>query len=75
MQSVVFGNNDAMLYLLEDMGKEDILMGLKFKPFSTTTITSITTAQMRNWTLALTLTPAVIIVTVAIFVLVRRKYA
>ena len=75
MQSVVFGNNDALLYLLEDMGKEDILMGLKFKPFSTTTISSITTAQMRNWTIALSVTPAVLIVTVAIFILVRRKYA
>jgi hypothetical protein len=74
-QSIVFGNNDALLCLAERMGSVEPLLGLKFKPFTTNEISLITTAQMRNWTLALTITPAVLITAVAIIILVRRKYA
>jgi hypothetical protein len=75
MQSNVFGNNDAVLCLCGELGSVDPLLGLKFKPFATDEISLITTAQMRNWTLALTITPAVLITAVAIIILVRRKYA
>lgn len=74
-QSIVFGNNDALLCLAERMGSVEPLLGLKFKPFTTNEISLITTAQMRNWTLALTITPAVIVIAVATIILVRRKYA
>lgn len=75
MQSAVFGNNDALLASLEAMGKENVLVGLRYKPFTSMTISSITTTQMRDWTLWLALTPAVIVLGCAIIVLVRRKYA
>ncbi len=75
MQSIVFGNNDTMLSLAGHLGSVEPLLGLKFKPFTTNEISLITTAQMRNWTIALTVTPAVLVLGVAIIILVRRKYA
>ncbi|MBQ7338462.1 MAG: Gldg family protein [Clostridia bacterium] len=75
MQSIVFGNNDMLLCLAEKLGSVEPLLGLKFKPFTTDEISLITTAQMRNWTLALTITPAVLVIGAATIILVRRKYA
>lgn len=75
MQSIVFGNNDTVLSLAEHLGSVSPLLGLKFKPFTTDQISLITTAQMRNWTLALTIIPAVLVIGTAIIILVRRKYA
>ncbi len=75
LQSAVFGNADVMLSLFKEMGLEDVMVGLRYKPFTTDQISSITTAQMLRWTLGLTITPAVIILAVATFVLVRRKYS
>lgn len=75
MQSAVFGNFDALLSLSRQMGLEDVIYGLRYKPFSTSNISSITTSQMLSWTLWLTITPAVVIGAVATFVLVRRKHS
>lgn len=75
MQSIVFGNNDTMLCMAKQLGTVEPLLGLKFKPFTTDEISLITTAQMRNWTLALTIIPAVLVLGTAIMILVRRKYA
>ena len=75
LESAVFGNNDVLLSVMKQMGKEDVLIGLRYKPFSTTKISSITTSQMLRWTLGLSLTPAVVILAVSTFVLVRRKYS
>ncbi len=75
LQSAVFGNDDVMLCVMEQMGIEHLLIGLRYKPFDTTTISSITTSQMLSWTLWLSITPAVLILAVATFVLVRRKYS
>lgn len=75
LQSAVFGNADALLCTLVEMGKDDVMIGLHYKPFSTSEIASITTRQMTTWTLVLTLTPAVIVLGTAIAILVRRKYS
>lgn len=75
LKSPVFGNNDVLLSVEKDMGLDNVLIGLRHKPFATDTISSITTAQMLRWTLGLTLTPAILILAVATFVLVRRKYS
>jgi hypothetical protein len=75
LKSPVFGNNDVLLSVEKDMGLDNVLIGLRHKPFATDTISSITTAQMLHWTLGLTLTPAILILAVATFVLVRRKYS
>ena len=57
------------------MGLEDVIYGLRYKPFSSNTISTVTTSQMLSWTLWLTITPAVLIAAVATFVLVRRKHS
>lgn len=75
LQSAVFGNFDALLSLSRTMGLEDVIYGLRYKPFSSNTISTITTSQMLSWTLWLTITPAVLIAAVATFVLVRRKHS
>ncbi len=75
VQSAVFGNSDAVLCVLRDMGKDDVLIGLRYKPFASSVISSVTTAQKLSWTLSLTLIPTVLVAGVAIFVLVRRKYS
>ena len=75
LHSAVFGNTDVLLLTMKDMGLDEVLVGLRYKPFVTNVISSITTQQMLRWTLALTITPAVVILAVATFVLVRRKYS
>ena len=75
LQSAVFGNYDALLAISREMGLEDVLYGLRYKPFATNTISSITTSQMLSWTLWLSISPAVLIAGVATFVLVRRKHS
>jgi ABC-2 type transport system permease protein len=75
MQSIVFGNSDTVQCLSGHLGSVEPLLGLKFKPFTTDKISLITTAQMRNWTITLTVVPAVLVLGVAITILVRRKYA
>lgn len=75
LHSAVFGNTDVLLLTMKGMGLEEVLVGLRYKPFVTNVISSITTKQMLHWTLGLTITPAVIILAVATFVLVRRKYS
>lgn len=75
LHSAVFGNTDVLLLTMKDMGLDEVLVGLRYKPFVTNVISSITTKQMLNWTLGLSITPAVIILAVATVVLVRRKYS
>lgn len=75
LQSAVFGNFDALLSISRQMGLEDVIYGLRYKPFAANKISSITTSQMLNWTLWLSITPAVLIAGIATFVLVRRKHS
>ncbi len=75
LQSAVFGNFDALLSISREMGLEQVIYGLRYKPFASNKISSITTSQMLNWTLWLSITPAVVIAAAATFVLVRRKHS
>ena len=75
LQSAVYGNNDALMRTFRHMGKELTTEGLTIKPFASTDISIITTAQMLRWTLALSITPAVVIAAIAIVVLVKRRRA
>ena len=75
LHSAVFGNTDVLLLTMKDMGLDEVLVGLRYKPFVTNVISSITTKQMLQWTLGLSITPAVLILAVATVVLVRRKYS
>lgn len=75
LQSAVYGNTDVLLSALRSMGKELVTVGLEHKPFASTDIDTITTQQANQYTVVLTVVPAVIIFGLGIFVMVRRKYA
>jgi hypothetical protein len=75
VQSAVFGNADVLLCALRDMGQEHVLVGLHYKPFSSSVISSITSTQKLNWTLTLTLAPIVICAACGVVILVRRRYS
>ena len=75
LQSAVYGNNDALMRSLRHMGKEFTTEGLTIKPFASTEISIITTSQMLKWTLALSVTPAVILAALAVTILVKRRRA
>ena len=75
LQSAVYGNGDVILHTLKNMGRELVPEGLTIKPFSSTDISTITTAQMLHWTIALAAVPAVTVTLVAVAVLVRRRRA
>ena len=75
LQSAVYGNNDTLMRTFHHMGKEFTTEGLTIKPFASTEISIITTAQMLKWTLALSLTPAILITVLAIVILVKRRRA
>ena len=47
LQSAVYGNNDALMRTFSQMGKELTTEGLVIKPFASTDISIITTAQMQ----------------------------
>ena len=73
LQSAVLDNPDAMQRLFSVMGQTHTTEGLQIKPFSTTDIETITTAQMLRWTICLSVIPAALVAAVGIVVLVRRR--
>lgn len=75
LQSAVYGNGDTMMRIFTELGRDITPEGLTLKPFASTDISMITTAQMLRWTLVLSLIPAVVVTTVAIAVLVKRRRA
>ncbi len=75
LQSNTYGNEDVMLSALRAMGKELVIVNLDHKPFASTEIENITTAEANAWTISLIAIPAVITLAVGTYVLVRRKYS
>ncbi len=72
--SNTYGNTDLMLSALRATGREFIPVGLNLKPFASTDIETLTTAQANRYTVILILLPTLITAAVGIYVLVRRKY-
>jgi hypothetical protein len=75
LQSAVYGNTDVLLSALRSMGKELVTVDLKHKPFASADIDTITVSQANQYTIVLTVVPAVVIFGLGIFVMIRRKYA
>ena len=75
MQSAVYGNSDTLFSLLEKTGDVHTPGGLTIKPFESYVISTITTSEMLMWTLTLSITPAVVILAVALVVLIKRRRA
>ena len=75
LQSVVYGNSDVLISALRAVGRETIVVDLAHKPFDKTEIESLTTAQANQYTVILAVVPALVVVILGVFVVVRRKYA
>lgn len=75
LQSAVYDNGDVLLTLFEEIGEREAPTGLTIKPFASYDISTITTAQMLRWTIALATIPAVTVLAVAAVVLIRRRRA
>ena len=75
LQSVVYGNNDVLFRMLKIFGKNHTPEGLTAKPFQTEGISMITTREMTAWTVALAVTPALVLTAIALVVLIRRRRA
>ena len=73
LQSAVYGNSDVLLRLLGTFGGTTTPEGLAIKPFQSTTMSTVTTAQKLRWTLLLSILPAAVITAVAVPVLLRRR--
>ena len=75
LQSAVYDNGDVLLEIFEEVGGRTAPTGLTIKPFASYDISTITTAQMLRWTIALALIPAVTVLAVAAVVLIKRRRA
>lgn len=75
LQSAVYDNEPFLLTALGAMGKTDTPVELGNQPFAETTIYTLTTANARNITIALTAIPSIILLVVGLIVLIRRKFA
>ncbi len=75
LQSAVYDNGDVLLTLFEEIGGRKAPTGLTIKPFASYDISTITTAQMLRWTIALATVPAVTVLIVAAVVLIKRRRA
>ena len=75
LQSAVYDNGDVLLTLFEETGERIAPVGLTIKPFASYEISTITTAQMLRWTIALAVIPAAVIFAVAAVVLIKRRRA
>ncbi len=72
--SNTYGNTDLMLSALRATGREFVPVGLKIKPFASTDIETLTTAQANRYTVTLILLPTLTTLIAGVYVLVRRKY-
>lgn len=68
-----YGNNAFLEYALRIVGQEPVPVGLERKPFGDYTIDTVTTKEATQYTVVLTVVPAVLAAAVGIFVIVRRK--
>ena len=75
LQSAVYDNGDVLLTLFEEIGNREAPIGLTIKPFASYQISTVTTAQMLRWTIALTVIPATVVLVVAAVVLTKRRRA
>ncbi len=71
--SEAYGNGDLVLSIGRAIGQEPVPVGLAPKPFADSTIDVITAAEATQYTVTLTVLPAICALAVGIVVLVRRK--
>ncbi len=75
LQSSVYGNNETVLKIISYMGYDNIPVSLTSRALAKPPIQSLTTRTATTITILLCAIPPVIISSVGIFVLVRRKHS
>ena len=73
LQDNSYGNSDVLLSVCRAIGQEPVPVGLNPKPFADKTIDIITTAEATQYTVVLTVIPAVIALVAGIVIIIRRK--
>ena len=73
LSSSSYGNSDLLLSVLRYIGREPVPVGLDPKPFADYTIDTITTKEATQYTVVLTVVPALVATITGAIVLVRRK--
>lgn len=68
-----YGNNSFLEYALRAIGQEPVPVGLEFKVFGDYTMDTVTTAEATQYTVVLTVVPAVLAIVVGTVVIIRRK--
>ena len=68
-----YGNNELLLSLCRYIGHEPVPVGITMKPFADYEIDNITTSAVTQYTVILTVVPAVAAICAGTIVLIRRK--
>ena len=74
LDATAYGNNDVLLSACRAIGQEPVPVGLNPKPFADTTINSITSSDATQYTLFLTIVPALAALVVGVVITTRRKH-
>ncbi len=73
MQSAVLGNSRTLTEIIRYMGKDNAPSQLVFKPFESAGIESLTVSAANTITAVLAATPAVVLATLGLIVLIKRR--
>ena len=68
-----YGNNNVILSACRSIGQEPVPVGLDPTPFADTTINAITSAEATQYTVVLTVLPAIAALVCGIVIIIRRK--
>lgn len=74
LQTNSYGNTDALLMIMSNIGLEVVPVGLKYKPFADTTIDTLETGDAVIYTVVLIAIPTIAALISGAVVLIRRKY-
>ena len=75
LTSNALGNSEVLVQTMRVIARETIVVDLGIKFFDVTEIETLTTAQANQYTVILTVVPAVIMLGLGVFVVVRRRYS
>lgn len=74
LQTNSYGNTDALLMIMSNIGLEVVPVGLKYKPFADTTIDTLESTDATVYTVVLVAIPTLAALISGAVVLIRRKY-
>lgn len=75
LDSASYGNSEVLISALRSVARETIVVDFRPKPFDTTQISSLTTAQANQYTVVLSVVPPAVVLGLGIYIVVRRKYS